>query len=72
VRIRTRAGAQIIADTTVPCGDTPYTVEVPAPPASYTLDIGLLDGAGNLVEPDALLECTADSFTGGTSSAVCH
>jgi hypothetical protein len=71
VRVRTRQGAQILADTTVPC-PAPYTVEVPPQPATYTLDVGLLDGAGNLVDPAAVAECTAASVTGSTSSAVCR
>ncbi|MDF2696450.1 MAG: hypothetical protein K0S65_4833 [Labilithrix sp.] len=70
VRVRTRIGAQILADETVDC-PVPYSLGVPPEPTRYDLDVGLLDPAGNVVDPAAQTLCTVTSRTGGSSSAVC-
>ena len=70
VRVRTRIGAQIIADAVVPC-PTLYSAEVAPEPVRYDLDVGLLDSAGAHVDPGAVTVCTVTSTTGKTSSAVC-
>ena len=71
VRVRTRVGADIVADTIVAC-PTVYSVDVPAtPPTSYDLDVGLLDSANNLIDSAAILACAAASTPGASSSAIC-
>lgn len=70
VRVRTRIGAQVIADTVVPCPAL-YSAEVAPEPVRYDLDVGLLDSAGAHVDPGAVTVCTVTSTTGKTSSAVC-
>jgi hypothetical protein len=70
VRVRTRVGARIVADTILAC-PLRYSIEVPTEPARYDLDVGLLDAAENLVDPGAQTVCTATSAAGATSSAVC-
>ena len=70
VRVRTRIGAQVIADTVVTCPSI-YSAEVAPEPVRYDLDVGLLDSAGERVDPGTETACTVTSTTGKTSSAVC-
>lgn len=70
VRVRTRVGAQVIADAVVPCPAL-YSAEVAPEPARYDLDVGLLDPTGAPIDPHAVTVCTVTSATGKTSSAVC-
>ncbi|MBX3199337.1 MAG: hypothetical protein KF894_14485 [Labilithrix sp.] len=70
VRVRTRIGAQVIADAVVTC-PTSFVADVVPEPLAYELDVGLLDPAGARVDPGAQTLCTVTTRTGTTSSAVC-
>jgi hypothetical protein len=71
VRVRTRFGARILADAVVAC-PAPYSLEVVAEPATYELDVGLLDENDGLVDPAALTSCSVASITSSSSSAICR
>ncbi len=70
VRVRTRIATTIVADTTVPCPG-PTTVEVGPEPATYQLDVGLVDAAGNPIDPAAVTLCEATTASGRSTPAVC-
>ena len=66
-RIRYRIGATVIGEAIdVPCPEV-YVAEVPAEPARYDIDVGLLDGTNPLGQTI----CTVTTQSGTTSSAVC-
>jgi hypothetical protein len=71
VRVRPRINAIVVGPSQVLTCPTPYRAEVSADPATYQLDVELLDSAGNLILPGAQTVCTVTSQSGGTSSAVC-
>jgi hypothetical protein len=66
-RIRYRRGNVVGTTEDVPCPKT-YLVDVPAEPARYDLDVGLLNALG---EPVAQTTCFATTQVGATSTAVC-
>jgi hypothetical protein len=66
-RVRYRRGAVVGTTEDVPCPRT-YLVDVPAEPARYDLDVGLLNAAG---EPVAQAACFVTTQVGATSTAVC-
>lgn len=68
VRVRPRIGGNIVKDPVdVPCGGA-FLVDVGAEPASYTIDVGLIDGSG---APVGQLACTTTTTTGVKNVAVC-
>ena len=66
-RVRFRVGHAFVGDPVDVACPTVYSVDVPAEPARYDIDVGLLDGT----TPVGLSSCHATSLTGATSSAVC-
>jgi hypothetical protein len=67
VRIRWRTAAVVGPVVDVPCPGS-SAIPVLSDPETYTIDIGLLDSAGN---PIGTTECSAVTQTGTASSAVC-
>jgi hypothetical protein len=66
-RIRTRTDRAIGPTVDVACPAT-FTADVDGNPATYTVDVGLLDSVGT---PIGATACAATTQTGITSSAVC-
>jgi hypothetical protein len=71
VRVRPRINAAVVGPAEVVTCPTPYRAEVPADPATYQLDVELLDSSGNPIVPGAQTVCTVTSQSGRTSSAAC-
>lgn len=71
VRVRPRVRSELAGPTEIVACPTPYAVDVTANPATYQLDVELLDSAGNLVAPGAQTVCSASSQPGLSISAVC-
>jgi hypothetical protein len=73
VRVRPRIGGNIVHDPVdVLCSpDTskPYLFDVPADPASYTIDVGLIDSAG---VPLGQTACAVTTTTGAVNVAACQ
>jgi hypothetical protein len=67
VRARYRLGAVTGAARDVAC-PAPLEMEAPAEPASYAIDVGLLDPAGT---PVGETVCSATTVAAATSTAVC-
>lgn len=65
-RIRFRTQTYVGSAVDVAC-PTVHTVDVPAEPARYDIDVGFVDDA----EPVGQTTCTATTQTGTTTSAVC-
>jgi hypothetical protein len=66
-RVRYRIGAVVGPTVDLAC-PAAYLAEVQADPATYTVDVGVIDSAGN---PLGTAECSVTTQTGATSSAVC-
>ncbi|HVH47795.1 MAG TPA: hypothetical protein VM925_35910 [Labilithrix sp.] len=73
VRVRPRINATIVGPEEVVSCPTPYVADVTSAsgPATYQLDVELLDSAGNLVSAGARTVCTVTTRTGETSPAKC-
>ena len=72
VRVRTRIGGTIVKDSVdilcSPDTSKPFVVDVNAEPASYTLDVGLIDSAG---VPLGQTACIVTTTTGAVNVAAC-
>lgn len=68
VRVRARVGGTIVKDSVdLSCG-TSYEADVPANPATYTIDVGLVDATGTPIGQTA---CTVTTQTGKKSVVAC-
>jgi hypothetical protein len=68
VRVRPRIGGTITAAAVdVPCGK-PYSTEVSAEPATYTVDVGLIDSTGTPIGQTA---CAVTTVTGKANAIAC-
>lgn len=68
VRVRLRIGSQIEKDPVdLPCG-SPFVAEVSPEPASYTVDVGLIDATGT---PLGQTACAVTTTTGAVNVAAC-
>ena len=68
VRVRPRVGGNVVAAAVdIECPTT-YIANVDAFPATYTVDVGLIDSAGNPIGQTA---CTVTTVTGQPNAAAC-